>query len=217
MIALNKHLLFGHLTSRQLYRLIENSKKIRIKRNTILFRSEDESDQLYLVERGCIALIGESKEGHNITLDLLQPGELIAENTLFSKNRLHKNMAQSVTNSDLLVISKTFIKKLMYESSLFNQQFIEILSEKSNRLIEDRLSLQNDNAKIRIYKFFSQIVPKDAKDEHCLYLDIPKKIIASRLSMKPETLSRAISKLKSEKVIDVKGRKIKLLNTKALS
>jgi CRP/FNR family transcriptional regulator len=79
-------------------------------------------------------------------------------------------------------------------------------------LIED-LSLKEVPGRLSAYLLY---LSKHGEDSDCVELDIAKGQLASLLGTIPETVSRILNKMSSQELIQVKGRRIMLLNRKAL-
>ncbi|RMD71416.1 MAG: helix-turn-helix domain-containing protein, partial [Gammaproteobacteria bacterium] len=77
-------------------------------------------------------------------------------------------------------------------------------------------SLCLHNATFRLVNYLLQQVPHDVHPHSQVHLDFPKGAIASRLAIQRETLSRILSKLREQGLIEVHGQNIILLNVKAL-
>jgi CRP-like cAMP-binding protein len=72
------------------------------------------------------------------------------------------------------------------------------------------------NASFRVIDYFLSQVDTNAENEFKLRLTVPKRDIASRLSIKPETFSRALKSLEQKSLIEVKEKKIILNNVSQL-
>ena len=75
----------------------------------------------------------------------------------------------------------------------------------------DDLSLHSATCRVAAYLYTHK--PEDSKE---FDLEIPKHVLASRLSVKPETFSRIIKGLKSKGVLEIKGSKVIINDLEAL-
>ena len=109
---------------------------------------------------------------------------------------------------------KSFIEIIRREPSLA-MNMIAALSRRLRQLshlIED-LSLKEVPGRLSAYLLYLSDRADGAAD---LELDISKGLLASLLGTIPETLSRIFNKMSNQGLIRIKGRKIRLLNKKAL-
>ena len=70
----------------------------------------------------------------------------------------------------------------------------------------DRLSLRNATYRLVHY------VLEHSKHSPDMTVDTPKAVMASRISVKPETLSRILKQLQDQSLLETDGRGIRLLN-----
>ncbi len=78
----------------------------------------------------------------------------------------------------------------------------------------DHLTLQN--ATYRMINYLSQQIPDGSTAKIAIELNAPKSIIASRLSIQPETFSRILSNLQKEGVISVHGKQVEIHDVRKL-
>jgi CRP-like cAMP-binding protein len=72
------------------------------------------------------------------------------------------------------------------------------------------------NATYRLVVFLLEQLPKDALELAEIHLSTPKSVIASRLSIQPETFSRILTRLSARGLIQVNGNDITLLDVQGL-
>jgi len=94
---------------------------------------------------------------------------------------------------------------------------LEILATLSVRLHQrmgeiDTLTLAN--ASRRVARFLAQA---QSDDSGVITLDVPKRLIASKLGIQPETFSRILHRLVESGTIAVQRRRIEILDSRALN
>lgn len=82
--------------------------------------------------------------------------------------------------------------------------------------LEDIDELTLHNAAFRLVSFLLQQVPGGVLESPEIQLNTPKHIIASRLSIQPETFSRILARLSRRRLIAVHGQNIVLQNISGL-
>jgi CRP-like cAMP-binding protein len=83
-------------------------------------------------------------------------------------------------------------------------------------LVNQIESLTLQNATYRLVAYLLEQIPRDVKTSPEVQLTTPKGVIASRLAIQPETLSRILAKLRSRELIEVHGNHITVRNVQAL-
>jgi CRP-like cAMP-binding protein len=77
-------------------------------------------------------------------------------------------------------------------------------------------SLTLQNATYRLVAYLLEEIPRDVRTSPEVQLTTPKGVIASRLAIQPETLSRILAKLRQGGLIEVHGNHITIRNVQAL-
>jgi CRP-like cAMP-binding protein len=88
------------------------------------------------------------------------------------------------------------------------------LSQRLRALISEIDELTLHSAKGRVARYLLAHCPEERR---ALVLDVPKGVLASRLSIKPETFSRVIKQLITDGIIAVYGAHVTVLDRAALS
>lgn len=69
---------------------------------------------------------------------------------------------------------------------------------------------------MRVIQLLLQAAPDRVGNQYSLDLETPKQVLASRLSVKPETFSRILQQLSRKQLISVQGKTIYIQDFKAL-
>jgi len=181
-----------------------------------LFAQDSPLTDLYLLVSGGIKLLRLAPNGDEKVIDIIQPGQTFAEAALFFGCSQYPVTA--VTLSPTIVVgfqAQSFLKLL--KSS--NELCISMLGKLSQRLHwmvneVDRLTLHN--ATFRLVDYLLSQRYGDQQSRTALCLVAPKHVIASRLSIKPETLSRTLKDLEKQKLIKLCGSQIELVDVDRL-
>jgi CRP-like cAMP-binding protein len=113
------------------------------------------------------------------------------------------------------VQAKPFLKLLKSSPDLCINMLAH-LSVRLHWMVKELDKQTLHNASFRVIDYFLSQVDTNAENEFKLRLTVPKRDIASRLSIKPETFSRALKSLEQKSLIEVKEKKIILNNVSQL-
>lgn len=124
--------------------------------------------------------------------------------------------AEAVQNSEVLSFdNKTFIGVLKHNvNACF--QLMGTMSQRLQWHIGEIDNLCLHNATSRLATYLLRQVPDEAEASTNVHLSIPKVVLASRLSIKHETLSRILARLRKQGLIDVQGQDIILHDLRAM-
>ncbi|MBL7003729.1 MAG: Crp/Fnr family transcriptional regulator [Gammaproteobacteria bacterium] len=183
--------------------------------NCILFEQARPLSDVYLLVTGCIKLVRLAPNGKEKVIEIISPGKTFAEAALFFGSSNYPVTAISLEPSLVVGLQSQPLMALLKSS---NQLCIDMLANLSLKLRGmlnevDRLTLHN--ASYRFVDYLLTETEKHTKNQQKsvkFTLSAPKNVIASRLSIKPETLSRTIKTLSDQKLIILKGSNIELFD-----
>lgn len=214
---MKSHTLFSALSEAEFTTICQNAKTITVGNQERLFSQGDEANHFFYVANGKFKLSRVAPTGNEKVIEIIGSQETIAEALLFMEQKSYPVSAEALTKSSVVAIrAQTYLQLLQNRSDLCFKIMGSLCVRLHQRLQEiERLSLQN--ATDRLVHYLATHTPPDAQNGHELVLDIPKRVLASRLSMLPETFSRVLHKLANDNIIDVRSRKIIINNVKKLN
>ncbi len=210
---LKKHLLFQRLEEEQLKQVEARAKMVRLEDGQYLFRQGEPAKRFYLLMEGHIKLFRLAPDGNEKVIELVYEGQSFAEALMFRNEPRYPVCAQSLGKSLVMSIDADHYKNLLRGSVDLCMALLADMSYRLRALIREIDDLSLHSATCRVAAFMLTRAPEDAAE---FELDVPKHVIASRLSVKPETFSRIIKNLKSRQVVEIKGSHVRLLDRNAL-
>lgn len=175
-----------------------------------VFLEGDPVDRFFIVLSGWVRLYRVNAAGHVTTLEIFGPGESFAEGAMHMASG-YPVSAEIITTGRLLEIpASSFIRRLHNDPDLA----LSMLSSMAIRLkkfVTRQERMTTLSAPQRVATFLLRFVDPGAAAEHSAVIELPydKQLIASRLGMTPETLSRAFRRLQSAGVM-VEGNEIRI-------
>ncbi|MCC5857649.1 MAG: Crp/Fnr family transcriptional regulator [Ectothiorhodospiraceae bacterium] len=197
-------------------RIAARSKRIKLQTGEILFHQGDPADRFFLVLDGLIKLSRMSPTGQEKVVHLTGPGETFAEAVMFMEARQYPVTAQATSPTELLCIPSDPYREALGASP---ESCFRLLADLSTRLHSrlrdiDQLTLQQ--ATPRVVNYLLSQMPEAEDRRAVITLRAPKHVLASRLSITPETLSRILHGLSDAALIRVDGREIEILDADGL-
>lgn len=202
--------LFAKFKDAQLDTVLQHSSRALLAEGQTLFEQQQPAREIFLLESGQMKLARISPEGQEKIIDLISPGNTFAEAVLFSGERLYPVTASAVIESCVLCFDARTYAGILHQST---DACFAVLAKMSRRLHWqiteiDRLTLHN--AAFRLVSYLLEQVPGDHQGSWEVRLDTPKHVIASRLSITPETLSRTFARLTREGYIDIQDEAVSI-------
>lgn len=207
---LRQHYLFRRLSDESFTSILQQSSLTSLKRHEILFEQGDKATRFFLVRSGQIMLFQSSSEGNEKIVDIVGPGQTFAEAVMFMEGNRFPVNARASSNTELFYFgNKAFIEQLHNSNTLCFAMMAD-MSTRLKGLLTEIGELTIYNAKHRLISYLLGHI-NDLKEQPTVKLTATKSMIASKLSITPETFSRIMSKLKKEELIAIEDEVITLL------
>jgi CRP-like cAMP-binding protein len=162
---------------------------------------------IYWVVDGMVKLTRTSPQGDEKVIELIGPGRFFAEAVLFMGNGYPVNaVAQGACR--LISVDAARLKDWLAQDTQRCFRMMAGISMRLHKLVADidRLTLMKGTDRLLQY-IFDHSEPDDT-GRTVVEFEAPKQVIASRIGIKPETLSRLLHKLADQGCIEVHGAKV---------
>ena len=179
-----------------------------------IFSEGSESSGFYIIMKGRVKVYKLSPEGKEQILHIVGPKELLGAVSAFAGNPYPAHADAMEKTKALFFPQKDFLALVRKEPSVVMNMMANLAMRLQHftRMIED-LSLKEVPGRLAAY-FLYLCERKGCSD--IVEMDISKGQLASLLGTIPETLSRILRRLSEQGVLEVSGRRIRLINKKAL-
>ncbi len=207
---LRQHYLFRRLSDDAFNHILEQSNLSSLKRNEILFEQGDEASRFFLLRSGQIMLFQTSPEGNEKVVDIIGPGQTFAEAVMFMEGNRYPVNARSTNNTELFYFDNHIFTEELQRSNSLCFAMMADMSTRLKGLLTEISELTIYNAKHRLISYLLGHI-NDLQEQPIVKLTATKTMIASRLSITPETFSRILSKLRKEGLIRIEDETITLV------
>lgn len=187
--------MFSGLPESVLESLFADARVIECPRGKLLFVRGEPADRFFLLLEGWLKIFRDTAEGDQTVIAILKPGETVAEAAILL-GRDFPASAEVVDDARLLEIpAESFLTQLRRDNELC-LKMLGSLSSRVRGLVLHIEQLQARSTAQRLGEFLLGL--SGAKDgREVVQLPYDKTLVAARLGMKPESLSRALAKLRT--------------------
>lgn len=213
---LRQHYLFGILDDSQFGRVLPAIQVMGLAEGDHLFHFGDKARYFYLLKTGQIQLYRLSPGGEEKVIEIIQPGQSFAEAVMFFQISVYPVSAKAVLNSELWRIDMAAFLSMLQESNELCLRLLGGMSKRLHGAIQDIDQLALQNASMRVIQLLLQSAPDNGAGRYSLEWETPKQVLASRLSVRPETFSRILQQLSRKGLISVHGKTVEVLDINAL-
>jgi CRP/FNR family transcriptional regulator len=206
--------LFNGLSRLQYDKLAHIVKERSYKRGQAIFAEGDEGIGFYVLISGKVKIFKLSPEGKEQIFHVFGPGEPFGEASVFAGERFPAH-AETLEESRAFFFPRAAFVELIKEDPSMALNMLAILSRRlrSFALLVEDLSLKEVPGRLAAYLLYMSD-ERDRADE--LKLDIPKNQLASLLGTIPETLSRILTRMVRQGLIQLDGPRIIIVDRQGL-
>ncbi len=171
-----------------------------------IFFEGDPSIGFYLVISGQVKIFKLSSDGKEKILRIFSWGEPIGEVAMFSGKEFPAN-AETLMKSRLVFFPKEAFVKLITDQPSLAMNMMAVLSKRLKQFAGqiEELSLKDVPGRVAGYLLY---LSAKQNNNGRVMLNITKGQLASLLGTIPETLSRMMARMATQKLIEVQGRNI---------
>jgi CRP/FNR family transcriptional regulator, dissimilatory nitrate respiration regulator len=203
--------LFRNLDADQLALMTAACHQVNIEKHQFVFHRGDPANGLYVVAVGNIKLAVPAANGQEKVIEFFGPGEAFGEAFMFL-DKPYMVEAQALDDSLLIWIDKRDIDAAIDRDPSLAKRMLAGLSVRLHTLVKDIETVNLQNAMQRVVMYLLGQPHEDGE----MRFPFNKSIIASKLGLTPETLSRLLHQLSDAGLISVDGKRVLIPDAAAL-
>ncbi len=215
-IDLKKFDLFKDLTEPELQEIEDNIKLSKQKRGTLIYSQGSEISGVYIVINGILKIFKTGAEGKDQIIRFAKMGDPVGFRSVMTDERACTSV-ESLTESTVCFIPKESILKLYASNSLFSKTMLRILCRELGDANDKILNLAQKTVRERLAEAILSLMDAfDLDEEQRLRIALTREDLANLVGTATESIIRLLSEFKHDKLIEIQGRYIKLLNVQQL-
>jgi CRP-like cAMP-binding protein len=182
----------------------------------LLFQRGDPARHFFIVVAGEVKLALQSRAGGEKVVERLGPGQSFAEALMFVAGPLYPLAAIALEPSRVVAIVSAEFLAMLRASPDTCLRLLADLSRRLHQRIREIEELTLESATHRVVRHLLELAPEAARGPLTVRLEESRQLLASRLAIKPETLSRILRSLADSGAIRIDGRQIELRDLERL-
>ncbi len=192
--------LFPGLDTLQIENLIQKSEPEIVPRHKYLFREGEKSDAVFVIEKGELLIERTTRNGDRQVTTLLFPGHFVG----FTNGSQYDYGVFTVTDCNVRKIARSLVESIASQSPDFSEHRIRELGALMLEQSDHLFTLAKKQAHERVCCFLCELNDKQRKGQgRTVNIHLSRQDIADYLGLTSETVTRALSKLKSDAVIGI--------------
>jgi len=216
--TLAKVQLFSGLTEGELAFLLQRAIPRRYAAGEIVFSEGEPCSGMYVVESGHIRIFKSSSGGREHVLSVDGPGSSVAELPVFDGGN-YPASAAAVDDATLLFVSKQDFHALCLAHPQVALKVLRVVGGRLRRLVGIIEELSFTTVRHRLASFLLRLAQKEGKrlgEGIQIALPASNQELASQIGTVRELVSRNLSRLQAEGMLQLDGRHVLILDLKAL-
>lgn len=205
--------LFSGVERADLETLLEGAQTISYPKQTLLFSQGDKADRFFVVLSGQVNLFAMTKSGQQSIIEVFTAITTFAEAAIFLTSEFPLNCEISSGTKLIHVPAAPFLKHLSAHPRL-SMILLKGLARWQARMTAEIAQIKSRSPAQRLASFLLAYAPQEEKLAR-LRLPLSKATLASRIGITPESLSRALARMKPIG-IESQGREVVITDLEAL-
>ncbi|MGD2055829.1 MAG: Crp/Fnr family transcriptional regulator [Gammaproteobacteria bacterium] len=213
---LRHHHLFAGLSDGQLARVLKTAHLIHLDEGQHLFECQQEARYFFMVHSGAVRLYLSAPDGTEKVVHIAARGDTFAEAITFMAAQVYPVNASALSASEIIAFSNSTFREILSESTDTCFRLMADMSAWLKKQLNEIDALTLQNATLRFSNYLLHQVPRGQLHDVEVTLIAPKHVIASRLSIQPESLSRILRNMQQAGLISVHSNTILIRDVEAL-
>jgi CRP/FNR family transcriptional regulator len=181
-----------------------------------VFREGQRCDAFFVVLAGLVVVYKLAPDGREQVMHHIVPGQTFAEAALFHFHRFPASARGGAPGTRLLRVDGARFLELFRAEPALAASMVGSLCGWLHALLDRVEVLTQLNAGQRLASWVLRRPARSEGGRLVLELPLAKKDLAAELSITPETLSRLLAGWKERRLLEVDGKRLTLLDTRAL-
>jgi CRP/FNR family transcriptional regulator, dissimilatory nitrate respiration regulator len=209
--------IFSELSAEEIDHVGRYTRERKLDKGELLFQRGDPPHGFYFVVSGQIKLAVSSAQGNEKVVEIIGPMQTFGEAVMLM-DRPYPVFAEALVASRLLHIGQSVVSELIDQDPTFARKLLAGMAIRLHGMVQDVETYSLRSSTQRVIGYLLQQADQAAADGS-IHIELPtsKQVIASRLNLTPETLSRIFHDLSDARLINVQGKHITLLDANRLA
>ncbi|MBA3680376.1 MAG: response regulator [Bacteroidetes bacterium] len=172
---------------------------------------------VYFVNKGKVKTYQTSELGKELITELHKEGDFFGYLSLLQEDK-YTSSATTLEDSEIYMIPKEDFFSLIYKNSEVSRKFIEILSNNLKEKEKQLVKLAYNSVRKRVAEALVKLSDKYKKEEDQKFsMNVSREDLANIVGTATETVIRTLSDFKEDKLIEISGGTISIINYEKLA
>lgn len=184
------------------------------KKDQIIYNQGDHSNSLFLLLKGVVKTHSTNSNGKELITSLFRADDFLGFNS-FDDNVPYTESATAVEETEIVEISKKYVKDILKKSQDVSLELINLLVNDLSVIKQQLVQMAYNSVRKKTATTILQFVDVMNKKPN-ESIRISRNDLAATAGIAPESLIRTLSEFKKENFIEIEGRNIRILDINKL-
>lgn len=187
------------------------------KKKELIFSEESYPHGLFFINKGKVKTFKTNSDGKEYITGLLKEGDFLGYNALLEEGK-YTESAAALEEAELCVVPKDDFFSLIYKNREVSKKFIKMLSDNVVEKEKALLSLAYNSVRKRIADALIELKERYQKagDASKFRMSVLREDLANMTGTSQETTIRTLASFKEDKLIEIKGGEITIVDSEKL-
>ena len=187
----------------------------KYKKKHLIYSEGNHALRLFYIEKGKVKTYKTNEDGKELVVGLYNEGDFFGYIALL-EGTTYKETAEAIEECEIAAIPKDEFDQLINSNREVMQKFIQLLAKNITEKEQQLLNIAYNSLRKKVADALIALYRKYKGDSESFVIDISRENLATIAGTAKESLIRTLSDFKDEKLIDIKGGDISILNEKKL-
>lgn len=187
----------------------------RFKKNETIYTEESTPHAVYYLVRGKIKTYRTHELGKEYITGLYAEGQFFGHIAALEE-KVHTDAAQALDESDIIVVPNSEFLTVLLHSAVMSQRFLRMLADELDSKDDSLVKLAYNSVRKRVADALLALERQYHVTPDPFHIAISRENLANLAGTATETTIRTLHDFKEEKLIDIKGSTIRILNLEKL-
>ncbi len=213
----NKNSIFKVLTNQEKKQLLAGMSCVAYKKGEMIFKEGFNPTGLITLAKGKVKIFKDGLSGKEQILRLVKPGDFIGYRAVFA-NDCYNASAGAFEDSIVCIVNKDDLFKIIEKNHLFTQQIILFLAKELGEAEKNLISLTQKHLRGRLAESILRLAETYGyeNDNQTVKIQMYREDLANLANMTTSNAIKTLYSFRDEKVIELNGKKIKIIDIEKL-
>jgi CRP-like cAMP-binding protein len=205
--------LFSGLDATMLAGLAPHLRRRAFRKSTMIFHKDQAGDALYIVESGKVRIFLPTEAGDEFSVDVLGPGDVFGEMALLD-GQPRSASAIALEDSVVHTLGHAEFQRQLAASPQLASALLAMLSRRLRHVLEYTETLASLDVYGRLARVLLDMAERHGVQDNGIVINVAltQAELATMVGATRERINRALAAFKTQRLIEMRGRKIAVLD-----